>query len=271
MKPAQVLIYAALLCSAIGTPAAVQRLLLAEVWLARVPALPATSEAAYAQWNDASGGLRPGPEFEKVRDGIQSEVLSLSRPPQATTGTQGGALSKHDQALASKITVFPDTTRTLQNIQAARAAQATLMQDWQAELHRLEQRRVLERGALPACHNETGAPSQIAIREIELAYVQQRITTAAHYLEQFRPLVQRMLAAVSARIAHGDKTMQAWQDLRDPAAQAQFAPVARAAESDALLDVGLVQDFIQDISKVAARPIAERKALGRVYADAKGC
>lgn len=263
--------YAVLLCGAAALPAAVQRLLPAEAWLARVPPLPATSEAAYAQWVDASGGLRPGPEFEKVRDGIQSEISLLSRPVQTTTGSQGAALTGHDRTLASKITVFPDTAHTLQNIQAARAAQATLMQDWQAQLHRLEQRRLLERGALPACHNETGAPSQLAIREIEIAYVQQRITTAAHYLEQFRPLVQRMLAAVSARIAHGDKVMQAWQDLRDPAAHAQFAPVARAAASDALLDVGMMQDFVQDISKMAARPIAERKALGRVYADAKGC
>jgi hypothetical protein len=32
-----------------------------------------------------------------------------------------------------------------------------------------------------------------------------------------------------------------------------------------------VQELIQGISKLAARPIAERKAIGRVYAQAKGC
>jgi len=30
-----------------------------------------------------------------------------------------------------------------------------------------------------------------------------------------------------------------------------------------------VQDFIQGISKLAARPAADRKAIGRVYAQAK--
>jgi hypothetical protein len=80
-----------------------------------------------------------------------------------------------------------------------------------------------------------------------------------------------MLAAVSPRIQHGDAVMAAWEDLQNPGAQAQLAPVARAAEADALHDVGQVEDFIQGISKQAARPVADRKAIGRVYGQAKGC
>jgi hypothetical protein len=102
-----------------------------------------------------------------------------------------------------------------------------------------------------------------------------RVTTmwvlAAHYLEQFQPVLQQMLTAVSPRIRHGDAVMEAWEGLQNPGAQAQLAPVARAAEADALLDVGQVQDFVQGISKLAARPVADRKAIGRVYAQAKGC
>jgi len=70
---------------------------------------------------------------------------------------------------------------------------------------------------------------------------------------------------------HGDAVMAAWQELQNPGAQAQAAPVAWAAEADALLDVGQVEDFIQAISKQAARPVADRKAIERVYAQAKGC
>jgi hypothetical protein len=232
--------------------------------------LPTSAEAAYAQWIDASGGLKPGPELEKVRDGIKSQVLLLSRTVERPAGTQGPA-SRHDQVLMGRISVFSGTAGVLQNIQAAHTAQAALTQKWNAELHALEQRRLLDRGALPACHNEAGAPSQLAIREVELAYVQQKVALAAHYLEQFQPVLQQMLAAVSPRIRHGDAVMTAWEELQNPGAQAQLAPVARAAEADALLDVGQVEDFIQGISKQAARPVADRKAIQRVYAQAKGC
>jgi hypothetical protein len=266
---ARVLVCAAALCSAAAVSAA-QRVVPAEAWLARVPPLPTTAEAAYAQWIDASDGLKPGPEFEKVRDGIKSEILSLSRTVERPTGTQG-PVSRHDQVLMGRISVFPGTAQVLQNIEAARTAQAKLIQKWNAELHGLEQRRLGERGALPACHNETGAPSQLAIRELELAYVQQKIVLAARYLQQFQPVLQQMLAAVSPRIRHADLVMRSWEDLQSPDPQAQLAPVARATEADALLDVGLVQDLIQGVSKLAARPVADRHAIGRVYAQAKGC
>jgi hypothetical protein len=235
-----------------------------------MPPLPATAEAAYAQWIDASDGLKPGPQFAKVRDGMKSEVLALSRTVERPTGTQG-PVSGHDQVLMGRISVFPGTGGVLQNIQAARTAQTALTQKWNADLHALEQHRLQERSALPACHHDADAPSQLAIREVELAYVQQKITLAAHYLQQFQPVLQQMLTAVSPRIKHGDAVMQAWEELQSPGSQAQLAPVARAAEADALLDVGQVQDLVQGISKLAARPVADRKAIGRVYAQAKGC
>jgi hypothetical protein len=249
---------------------ATQTMIPAEAWLARVPPLPATAEAAYALWVDASDGLKPGPQFQKVRDGIKSEVLSLARTAERPAGAPG-SVSRHDQVLMGRITVFSGTTVVEQNIQAARTAQAALTQKWNAELHALEQRRLNDRGALPACHSEAGAPSQLAIREVELAYAQQKITLAAHYLEQFQSLQQQMLAAVSPRIKHADAVMAAWEDLQSPGAQTQMAPVAQAAQTDALLDVGQVEDFIQAVSKQAARPVADRKAIERVYAHAKGC
>jgi hypothetical protein len=264
---ARVLACAAVLC---GAATASQKVVPAEAWLARVPPPPTSAEAAYAQWIDASDGLKPGPEFEKVRDGIKSEVLLLSRTVERPAGSQG-PVSRHDQVLMGRISVFPGTAGVLQNIQAARTAQAALTQKWNADLRALEDRRLRDRGALPACHNEAGAPSQLAIREVELAYVQQKIDLAARYLAQFQPVLQQMLTAVAPRIKHGDAVIGAWEDLQNPGAQAQLAPVARSAEADALLDVGQVQDFIQGISKLAAQPVADRKAIGRVYAQAKGC
>ena len=268
MKFAQVLACAAALCSAVGVTS--PQPMSAGAWLSEVPPLPATAAAAYAQWGDLSGGLKPGPASERVSDGIKTEVLTLSRPIPAAFGSEG-PVSAHDRALIEKISVFSDIAAVLQKIQVARTAQAALLQKWHADLSALEQRRLQARSALPACHNDAGAPSQAAIRDIEQSFLQQKIAIAARYLGQFRPLVEQMLAAVSPRIGHGDSAMAAWAQLRSPGKKAELAPVAHAAESDALHDVALVQSYIQDISKLAARPVAERNAVGRVYAQAKGC
>jgi hypothetical protein len=242
----------------------------AQAWLAAVPELPSTAEAAYAQWTDISGTLKPGPAFEKVSDGVKAQVVVLSRPTQAETDTRGSA-SAQDRALVAQITVFQATATVLQNIQAARIAQASLVQKWRAELNALEQHRLQERSALPACHNEASAPSQIAIRDVERAYAQRKIAIAARYLAQFQPLVTQLKLAVAPRIEHGDRVMAAWAQLHDAGIKAQLGPAAHGAAADALQDVVSVENFIQDASLLAARPEADRKALERVYAQAGGC
>ncbi len=242
----------------------------AQAWLSKVPPLPATAEAAYAQWVDISGGLKPGPASDQVSDGIKAEVLSLSRAVLAPVGPTM-PVSTRDKALLDKISVFPDTATVVQKIQAARTEQAALLQQWQAELNALEQRRVRARSALPACHNEAGTPSQAAIRDVEQSFSQQKVAIAVHYLAQFRPRVEQLLAAVAPRIEHGDAVMDTWTKLRNPFKKAELAPVAHGSENDALLDVALIQNYIQEVSKLAARPISERNALTRVYAHAKGC
>jgi hypothetical protein len=256
------------LCDAAG--AADTKPMTAQVWLAAVPQLPSTAESAYAEWTDVSGELRPGPAFEKVTAGIKAQTLDLSRPYQSTAGA-GGASSAHDQALVSQITVFPATATVVQNVQATRTAQAALVQKWRAELNTLEQRRLQERSALPACRNEAGAPSQIAIRDVERAFAEQRIAVANRYLAQYQTLVAQLKSAVAPRIEHGDSALAAWSRLRNARLKVELAPAAHGAASDALQDVELVQSFIEEASKLAARPVAERHALERVYAQASGC
>ena len=268
MRAAQVLACALALCSVARAVSPTP--MSAQAWLSHVPPLPATADAAYAQWVDISGNLKPGPASDQVSDGIKAEVLSLARPVQPPAGANR-PLSARDKALIETISVFPDTGGVLQKIQAARTAQAALLQTWHAELNQLEQRRVRTRGALPACHNEAGAPSQAAIRDLEQSFTQQKIEIAVRYLAKFQPLVEQLLAAVSPRIEHGDAVMDAWTRLRSPGKKAELAPVAHGSESDALLDVSLIQGYIQEVSKLAARPISERNALGRVYVHAKGC
>jgi hypothetical protein len=243
----------------------------AKAWLSQVPPLPATADAAYSQWVDVSGNLQPGPASDQVSEGIKAEVLSLSRPVQPPSARPGGSLSVHDESLVQAISVFPDPSAVLQKIQAARTAQAALLQRWRADLSALEQRRIQARGALPACHNEVGTPSQTAIRDVEQSFSQQKIAIAARYLAQFQPLLDQLIAAVAPRIEHGDTVMDAWNKLRNPGKKAELAPLAHGSENDALLDVALIQSSIQEVSKQAARPISERNALGRVYAHAQGC
>jgi hypothetical protein len=256
------------LCSAAAAAAPV--LLSAQDWLARVPPLPATAESAYSQWDDVSGVLTPNALSTKVSDGIRNEALVLARVVEMPTGSSG-PLSARDKTLVEKITVFPDTGAVVQKIQAARTDEATLLQKWHAELSSLEQRRIQARGALPACHNEAGTPSQAAIRDVEQAFSKEKLEIAVRYLAEFQPRLEQLLAAVSPRIAHGDATLRAWNQLGNPFRKAQLAPIARGSESEALREVALIQSYIQDVSKLAARSISERNALQRVYANAKGC
>jgi hypothetical protein len=268
IKPARKLACVLALCSA-GS-AASPGPMSAREWLSRVPPLPATADGAYAQWVDISGALKPGLASDQVSDGIKAEVLSLARPVQSPIRSDG-PLSPHDKNLVEKISVFPDTAAVLQKIQAARTTQAQMLQSWRSELNSLEQRRLQARGALPACHNDAGTPSQASIRDVEQSISQQKIEIAVRYLGQFQPLFEQLLAAVSPRIEHGDAAMDAWTKLRNLGKKTELAPVARGSESDALLDVASIQSYIQDVSKQAARPVAERNALARVYAHATGC
>jgi hypothetical protein len=267
-KAARVLICAFALGSTLA--AASPSLMTAQEWLSRVPQLPATAESAYSQWVDVSGALKPGPESAQVSEAIKAEVLSLSRPVQPPPGPVR-PLSAHDQQLLAQIFVFADTAAVLQKIQAARTTQAETLQRWHADLNALEQRRVLARGALPACHNEAGTPSQASIRDVEESFSQQKIEIAVRYLAGFQPLVDQLLAAVAPRIQHGDAVIDAWSKLRNSAKKAELAPVAHGSENDALLDVASVQRYIQEVSKLAARAVAERKAIERVYSHAAGC
>jgi hypothetical protein len=256
------------LCSAVQ--AAAPTLITAQDWLSQVPPLPATAESAYAQWNDVSGVLTPNALSQKVTDGIKAEVLTLARVPEPPLGSSGRLL-KRDQALAEKIDVFPDAAAVLQKVRVAQTEQAAVLQKWHAELNSLEQRRLQARGALPACHNETGTPSQASIRDVEQTFSKERIEIAVRYLADFQPRLDQLLAAVSSQIAFGDTSLSTWDKLGNPWKKAQLAPVARGAASDALQDVALIQSYIQVISKLAARSITERNAMQRVYAAAKGC
>jgi hypothetical protein len=272
-RSALVFACAATLCG--GATTAAPAPMSAAAWLARVQPLPATADAAYAQWTDISGSLKPGPAAEQVSNGIRAQVLSLERPVQALASVS--PVSARDKGLIERISIFPDTAAVLQKIEAARAAQATFLQQWRSELNLLEQRRLRERSALPACHNDAAAaaqvtaPSQAAIRDVELSFATQKMAIAARRLAEFRPFIDQLLASVSSRIQHGDAAMAAWAQLRNPGKKAELAPVARSAESDALLDVALVQSYIQEASRLAARPVSERNALSRVYAHAGGC
>jgi hypothetical protein len=224
--------------------------------------LPATADAAYAQWSDASGVLTPNATSQKVTTGIKAELLMLARAVEPPSGSSG-PLSARDKALVEKIDVFPDTGAVLQKVKAAQTEQAAMLQKWHADLNSLEQRRVQARGALPACHNETSTPSQASIRDVEQSFAKQRIEIAVRYLAQFQPRLEQLLAAVSPQIAHGDAAMGAWNKLGSPFKRAELAPIAHGAASDALEDVALVHSYIQEVSKLAARSISERNALQR--------
>lgn len=268
MKCVSVLICIAGLC--LQAAAAAPKATAGQAWLAVIPPLPTTAEAAYAQWVDVSGALKPGPTFEAARAAREGELARLARPEPQPTRPVGPA-SARDEKLARQISVFPGAATVQQGVRAARTAQLALEQKWRAELDAIEKRRQQERSALPACHNDVGQPSQLAIRDVEQRYAQQKIALAAHYLAQFQPLVEQMRAAIAPRIEHAGSAMAAWRQLRNAGLKARLAPIAEGSESAALQDVGSVQAYVEEISKLAARPVAQQRAIARVYSQARGC
>jgi hypothetical protein len=253
-----------------GPEMAAQQTWSAQEWLAALPPLPATAQEAYALWSDLGDTLKPAAGQDRITDALKDRSESLQLPLEPAPGADR-PVSEKDRALAAQISVFGDEAKVEQQLEAIHAAQLALEQRWRNESADIEVRRVQERGALPACHNDAGPPSQLAIRAVEEKYTQQKIALAEHYLVEFETVLEQLKTALRPRIVHGDTAFAAWMQLHSSGLKSQLAPLARNAESGAIEAVKTVEAFIQEVSKPAAQTIADKRALERVYAKATGC
>ena len=245
--------------------------------LATVPALPTQVQAAYALWTDEGGDLKAGPAFKSVAEAIQSataqaQSLRLDAAPSAQPSHAATRpVSSQEQTLLGHIGTYPGGAAVQQAIQSAHNAQTALEQRWKQQIQALERQENQARSALAPCRGETGEPSQTAIRDLALRFADQKIALADRYLPQFASLADQLRAAVGPRIEFGDSAMSAWRQLGNPAGSRQLAGIAAAAQSNAYADVGLVNLFVESVSKQGARAIADKKTVLRIYANARGC
>ncbi len=202
-----------LVLAAVASAAAAGKPPTAPALLGVVPAIPTTAEAAYAQWTDDNGTLKPGAAFKSVEDGVQTAT--------ARNGTAVGAAA------------------TQPGLQAVRAAQTALEQQWKMQLESLDRQEQQARSALPPCRGETGEPAQAQVRDLALQFAARKIALAAQFLPKFAPLAQQMKAAVETDTSYGD--------------------------------VGRINRFVEDISRQGAAAVANKLKLQRIYASAKEC
>jgi hypothetical protein len=83
--------------------------------------------------------------------------------------------------------------------------------------------------------------------------------------------VGSMRAAVMPQIDYGDDALAAWTQISDPGLKQQVSASARGAEQQSLGQVGIVEQLVEQVSSKAAQAVADKKAIQKKYANARGC
>jgi hypothetical protein len=241
-------------------------------FLARVPGLPANAQAAYAMWNDRNGDLTIGAPFKALEADLQ-KTMTTGMPGQDAGAPQMGAaaVSPGDIALTKQIQFYPATVQIMQKTVAIQNASAALQAQWDKDAAALATAEAAERARLAVCHGEAGEPSDLAVKSVALNYAGKAIALADSYLPKFIGLAVQYRQTIAPEVAYGDNAAASWQKISNPGLKAQTVVLARGAESSALNDVARYLAFVEGISKKAARTVAGREGVERLYANAKGC
>ncbi len=245
------------------------------MWLAQVPALPTDANAAYEQWtDDGQGTLKPGQAFQTVDQGINSTIADMfqgnSMQPQSN---MPGAVSPGDQQLLQKIGggAYPGQAQVMVDVMKLQMQVNTLQSQWDQDVNALVPQKDAQIRALPECPGEAGLPSGLEVEKVELQFADQRISIASKYLGQIVPIVGSMRAAVMPQIDYGDDALAAWTQISDPGLKQQVSASARGAEQQSLGQVGIVEQLVEQVSSKAAQAVADKKAIQKKYANARGC
>jgi hypothetical protein len=238
--------------------------------LARIPDVPASAGAAYAQWIDKDGDLEEGAQFQSL-DAEFQKALTAGLPVQGPTSQMqaAGPVSQSDSALAKQVQLYPATVQAMQKTIALRRQSAALQAQWDKDAAALDAAADTERGRLAICKGEAGQPSSLALKTVALKYAARKIALADSYLPKLAGLAAQFRQTVAPEIAFGDTAVAAWSRIGNPGLKSQTTMLARGAQSSAVTDAARLLTFVEDISKKAADAVAARKLVER--ADAKGC
>jgi hypothetical protein len=199
----------------------------------------------------------------------QLMALAQQMMPQNTAHV----VSPDDQVQLQKIGngVYSGQAQVLEGMKAIRIEANGIEAQWDAEAAPLVAQEDAQQRQLPVCPGEASIPSDLEASKLKLEFADKRIKLAGQYLPKFAPLVDKMRATVLPEIDFGDDALAAWTKIQDPGLKQQVSASAHGAEQIGLGDVGAVESFVKDVSQKAAQTIAQKKAIEKQYANAKGC
>lgn len=182
-------------------------------------------------------------------------------------------VSPAEQAFSQKFGNGVYSGRAQVDADAARAMTpiAGLETKWDADVAKINTQEGVQLQQLPPCPGEAGAASGQATAALKQQFAQQRATTAAGYLGQMAPLLEQLHAALMPEISFGDDAMYAAAQVQNADARSHVTATAQTAEKMSLGDVGRYAQAIEDISRKAAQPAADKQKIAKAYANAGGC
>jgi hypothetical protein len=277
--------------------------------LARVPAVPRDAPAAYAQWVDARGDLKPGAGFAQLERDIQATMMApathaaansiamqyatpegqaklkamtmeekmalAQQMQQAQMAQMGGggatAVSDNDGALLRRIQPNPSVLMIRGKLADIAPRMGQIEQQWQADDARLDKTRDADLAKLPICKSEAGEPSLLSIKGVMLATADKHIALAATYLPKYQALANEKRALVAQEAKSADDAQAAFNQIGNPVLRNQMQAVVTGQVANTAADVSLVLGIVETGSKRAAETVAQKKQYEIQYAAAKGC
>jgi hypothetical protein len=246
-------------------------------WLSEVPPLPHDANAAFSQWNYQPGGsLTEGSgwqAFDADVKNLAADQAQAAADAPSDFGSARGAMGPGDQqAMATMMAVYGSFGQSQQQLTDwASGPRMQLLKAWDAESQDLDSQQIQERARLPACHNEAGNPSGLALASLAYKYDDQRIQAATKYLGQAIPVLDQLKTIVGRVIDSVDSARAAWAGMQSQGLKQSMAAQASAEQNLSIAQVQSVASFVQELSKRAAQSVARRKDDERNYANAGGC
>jgi hypothetical protein len=202
----------------------------------------------------------------------QLMALSQQMMPQGANMAPG-IVSPDDAALVQKLNngVYEGQQQVLADVLAINKQAQTIEAQWDAEVAPLVAQAQAAIQKLAVCPGEASIPSDQEVSKVKLEYADRRITIAGNYLSKFESLANKMKVTVQPEIDFGDDAIAAWSQIQSPALKQQTSAMAHGAEAQSFGAVGQVEAFIRNLSEKAAQTVADKKAIQKQYADAKGC
>ncbi|MGD0733134.1 MAG: hypothetical protein ABR956_17860 [Terracidiphilus sp.] len=227
-------------------------------------------QLSMAQQMQAKYGTPEGQAALRAMTPAQLMALAQQMQPQTS---MPGVVSPQDQQLLQKIDngVYSGKQAVMADVLKLQQEVNGVYTQWDQALAALAPQQQAQFRQLPPCPGEASIPSSQDQKKLELKFADERIAIASQYLGQIAPIVGKARAAVLPEIDFDDDALAAWTQISDAALKQQVSASAHGAQQQGLGDVGIVEQMVEQASSKAAQAEADKKAIQKKYANARGC